>query len=255
MSRTGRAATSLLWPTLFAVAGTAILIGLGTWQLQRKAWKEGLIAQIAARTLAEPIPLSEAVRRFAKGEDLEYTRVRAAGRFIAGREAYYWAPGPAGPGWHVYAPLAVPDGGILIVNRGFVEEAYRDPAKRPEAFSGETELIGLLRKPEAKTAFAATSDQARGLWYWRDIGGMAAFLLGGDARKALPFALDAERSAGPVAPHAPQGGGTRLVIPNSHLQYAVTWYGLSLTLVGVYAALVVSRLKAGRADEKPSPDT
>ena len=39
----------LLLPTMAALAGLAVLIGLGTWQMERKRWKEGLIAQIAAR--------------------------------------------------------------------------------------------------------------------------------------------------------------------------------------------------------------
>ncbi len=243
---TPRANASLLWPTLVVAIGVLALASLGTWQMQRLAWKDGLIAQIAARTEGQPILLAEAVRRMARAEDLEYARVAIKGRFLAGREAYAWAPAASGPGWHVYAPLETEDGAILLVNRGFVPEAYRDPATRPEPAGVVRELTGLLRKPEVPSAFAAETDTARRLWYWRDLDGMATALLGPARSKALPFFLDAEASPAPTAsqPRTPQGGTTRLEIPNRHLEYALTWYGLALTLIGVYVAVLWSRRQA-----------
>ena len=47
----------LVWPTLLALAGLALLIGFGTWQMERKRWKDGLVAKIAARVHADPVPL------------------------------------------------------------------------------------------------------------------------------------------------------------------------------------------------------
>ena len=45
----------LIWPTALSLVGLAVLIGLGTWQLQRKQWKDQLIAKIAARVAASPV--------------------------------------------------------------------------------------------------------------------------------------------------------------------------------------------------------
>lgn len=246
---------SLLWPTVFAALGTLVLVSLGTWQMNRKSWKDGLIAQIEARSTAAPIPLADAVRRLATGEDIEYLRVRANGRLMPGREAYYWAPATSGPGWHVYAPLETADGAILIVNRGFVAEAFRDPAKRPEPQPNQSELVGLLRHGERKGAFAATNDPVRSLWYWRDLEGMGRAMLGPAATKALPFSLDVERGpeGGTTTPRTPRGGTTRLAIPNNHLQYAMTWYGLAATLIGVYGALFWSRRPSRQG--QPNTDT
>ena len=83
------------------------------------------------------------------------------------------------------------------------------------------------------SAFAAETETARRLWYWRDLDGMATALLGPARSKALPFFLDAEASPAPTAsqPRTPQGGTTRLEIPNRHLEYALTWYGLALSLI------------------------
>ena len=244
-----RPRTGLVLPTILTLMVLAVLLGLGTWQLKRKAWKDGLIAQIEARTAAPPIPFEEALARVRKGEDLEYARVKIVGNWLSAQELHLWVASKSGPGWHVYAPLSVAtaQSGIrtVIVNRGFVPDARRDPATRPEprTAAGEDaiELVGLLRKPEVKVAFTPDNDVTRNIWYWRDVTGMAS-ALGLDERTVAPFVLDAEKGA-PGSPLGPQAGVTRLELPNSHLQYAVTWYGLAVTLIGVYAAFVWGSFK------------
>jgi len=46
--------SSVLDATLMAFAGIAILIGLGVWQLDRKAWKENIITTINTRLARTP---------------------------------------------------------------------------------------------------------------------------------------------------------------------------------------------------------
>jgi len=236
----------LLWPTIASAVALAVLLGLGTWQVQRLQWKNSLIAQIAERTHASPLPLADALAAVRRGDDLEYSRVAVTGRWVPGVERYLWAPSSSGSGWHVYAPLKTQAGPVVIVNRGLVDDAHRDPATRPEpSQSSDVSLIGLLRMPEHKNAFTPDNDVARNVWYWRDVDGMARSMFPvAEASTVAPFALDAE--AGGPPPPAPQGGVTRLNIPNSHLQYAATWYGLAATLVGVYVAFAWSRLQRGR---------
>jgi surfeit locus 1 family protein len=230
-------------PTILTVAALGVLIGLGTWQLQRKAWKDGLLAQIAERMAAPAIPFAEALARARKGEDLEYTRVAVPGRWMQPREWHLWVPTSSGPGWHVYAPLVTAAGPIVIINRGFVPDARREPQSRPEpAPEGDVAVVGLLRKPEVKGTFTPDNAPDRNMWYWRDLAGMAQSLPSDGRAEVAPFFLDAERSAA-ASPLAPQGGATLLNIPNNHLQYAVTWYGLAATLVGVYAAFAWTTLR------------
>src|SRR5690606_24845286 len=127
-----------------------VLLGLGTWQVQRLHWKNGLIGQINTRVHAAPVPLADVLQAVKRGEDLEYTRVAVTGEWVPGIERYLWAPSVHGSGWHVYAPLKTNAGSILIVNRGFVPDTHRDPATRIETGqSGDISLIGLLRMPEA----------------------------------------------------------------------------------------------------------
>jgi surfeit locus 1 family protein len=246
----------LIWPTLAALAGLAVLIGLGSWQMERKAWKEGLIARIAARVHADPVPLPAGPSTDGRG-DLEYLHVSARGRFHHDKERYLYAPIPGGPGWHVYTPLELEPRRIVWVNRGWVPEVRKAPDTRPQGqLPGEVEVMGLVRLQVRPGWFTPQNDPTRNLWYWPDIAAMtaSAFPAGpqtgpqtgpGSPQSPVPLRLVLEADAQPEPPGGlPRGGVTRLELPNRHLEYAVTWYGLAGTLVGVYLAFAISRLRA-----------
>jgi surfeit locus 1 family protein len=232
-------AKGLLWPAAMTLLGVAMLIGLGNWQMRRLAWKEGLIAAITERTHAEPIPLAEAERR---SGDIEYMRVKVKGQLLNDRELDFYAfDEQAGPGWHIVVPLQLADGSIVFVNRGFVPDELKDAAKRKEGQpAGEVEIVGLARKPEIPGAFTPANDATKNVWYWRDLPAMAAAALAPDKPRVVPFVIDAELE--PRMPGGwPKGGVTRLELPNRHLEYALTWYGLAAALVSVFAAFAVTR--------------
>ncbi|MGQ0672176.1 MAG: SURF1 family protein [Hyphomicrobium sp.] len=233
----------LLWPTAMTVLALPILLALGSWQLDRLAWKEGLIASIAERVSQPPIGLGEANRRFLDTGEAEYVRVRARGRFHHDKERYLYAPDPdRGPGFQVITPFEVAgDGAILFVNRGWVPDALKEPALRAAGqAAGEVEVTGLLRRPESPGAFTPDNDPVRNLWYWRDFSGMFKASFENTERPYIPMFLDAE--AGPPGTW-PQGGTTRVALPNRHLEYAITWFGLAGALAAVYAAYVAGRLR------------
>jgi surfeit locus 1 family protein len=237
-------AAGLVWPTLAGVLCLALLMTLGTWQVQRKQWKDGLIAKIASRVEAEPVALERAEEIARGGGDVEYLHVAARGHLHHDKERYLYAPERSGLGWHVYTPLELPSGRLLWVNRGFVPDAARSPETRAEGqAAGDIEVRGLLRLPEKPGLFSPVNNAARNQWFWRDLAGMTASAFPGIAGdKIVPFALDAD--ARPEPPGGlPKGGVTRIELPNHHLQYAVTWYGLALTLIGVYFAYALGRLR------------
>ena len=119
----------------------------------------------------------------------------------------------------------------------------RTPASRREGqLPGEVEVTGLVRVPHGTGLFTPANDVARNLWYWPDAAAMHASAFAGTAMRALAFTVDAD--ARPEPPGGlPRGGVTRLDLPNRHLEYALTWYGLALTLIGVYGAFAASRLR------------
>jgi surfeit locus 1 family protein len=233
----------LLWPTAFALAALAVLVGLGTWQLQRRTWKEALIAKIAARVKAEPVSLAVALRRYAEGGDVEYAHVVARGRFHHDKERYLYAPAKSGLGWHVYTPLEFAPRRIVWVNRGFVPDELKSPQSRPggDAPDGQAGIAGIVRLPPQPGLFTPQNDPARNLWYWPDAAAMTASAFAAQPVETAPVTIDADASPDPGA--RPRGGTTRIDLPNRHLEYALTWYGLALTLIGVYVAFAVSRLR------------
>jgi surfeit locus 1 family protein len=231
----------LVWPALATLLGVAFLISLGNWQMQRLSWKRGLIGSIAERVHAPPVTLALAEERAGLGGDVEYTRVKVEGTALNDREIHLYAlDDQYGPGFHVITPLRLADGSIVLVNRGYVPNELKDPGKRAAGqIAGEVTATGLLRVADAQTMFVPDNEAEHNIWYWRDISAMAA-TLGPDAPRVHQYIIDAE--ANPPPPGGwPKGGATRLELPNRHLEYALTWYGLAATLVGVFAAFAITR--------------
>jgi surfeit locus 1 family protein len=236
----------LIVPGFASLVALAILLALGIWQLQRKAWKEGLIAQVQARAHGEPGAIAPEAEwpRWQAASD-EFRKVRVKGAFLHEFEApvHGLAPGQRGApvqGFFLMTPLRVPTGGIVLVNRGFVPTELRDPAARPESRpSGEVAVTGLVRAPEARTWFTPDDVPDRNRWYTRDPQAIAAAR---SLERTAPFYIEAD--ATPNTGGWPRGGQTRLDLPNNHLPYALTWFGLALTLVGVFAAFARRRVTA-----------
>lgn len=235
--------SGLVWPTILAAAALAVLVGLGTWQVQRKQWKEALIAKIAARIAAPPTPMARIEEAARSGGDIEYTHVSVRGRFHHDKERYFYAPGPAGLAWHVYTPLEYAPSSFVWINRGVVPDDSKAPRTRPAGqITGEAEVTGLARAPARRTPFTPDNDVAHNLWYWPDLTALTASAFAAPLPRTAPLSIDADRQPEPPG-GLPRGGVTRLDLPNRHLEYAVTWYGLALTLIGVYVAFAVDRLR------------
>lgn len=227
----------LFWPAIFTVIAFAFLCELGFWQLQRLAWKEDLIARVERRKqdpVAVPFPAERDWLKISAEHD-EYRRVKAEGRYRYDRESFAYAllSNPrgrfSGPGYWVMTPFELVTGGIVIVNRGFVPMERMDlKTKHAGSESTQVTVTGLLRMPERRSWFTPPDDATRRIWQERDPAAIAKAY--GLARVA-PFYIDADQS-GPNG--YPQGGETRLSFPNDHLQYAVTWFGLALALLGVF---------------------
>lgn len=237
----------LLWPALLALVALVELLRLGTWQLQRKAWKEDIIAKIETRVGAPPVDLVNLVTATREDSDLEYTHVQVRGRYLNDKERYLYAPERSGLGWHVLTPLMISAETVVWINRGLVPDARKDPATRREGLiDTEVTVTGLLRQPHT-AAFTPTNDVARNIWHWADTAGLTASAFPGQNVKPLWVVVDADASETPSG-GLPRAGVTRLQIPNRHLEYALTWYGLAATLVGVFAAFAAGRLREPKAD-------
>lgn len=237
--------------SIAAICALGVLIALGSWQVKRLHWKEALIARVEAQIKSAPVPLADLmlINASAKGRDgdLEYRPVRVVGTFDHTKEYFYFATLDGVSGFHVYTPfkLKEPDGAspkIIFINRGFVPDDKKAiETRRDSLTSGEVTLTGLLRWPdeEKPNSFIPDNDVKAGIFFWRDLELMRT-QAGYSAEQVHPFFVYADkREDGSL----PIGGVTIVDFPNSHLAYAITWYGLALTLIGVYGALLIGRLK------------
>ncbi len=231
----------MLWPTLATAVGLALLLGLGFWQLQRLAWKEGLIAQLATRATAKPVALEPVLQAAAEGADSEYTHVFATGKFRHDLERYVYFPGQGDWGYHVITPLELSDGRAILINRGYVPRQLRDPAKRREGSPvGAVAITGLLRRnPPDRPWYIPAADPKTMTWNWPEMGDIARSTYGASRTVVGDLSIDAD----PASPGSvPAGGATRLELSNRHLEYALTWFALAAALVGVYAYAAIRHL-------------
>lgn len=230
------------------ITGFAVLCGLGTWQAKRLVWKEALLAKIEQRLAGEPRPLSQVVAMHEAGNDIEYIPVRLKGRFLHDREQHFFATHKGASGWYVYTPLELEAGSsnssqIVFVNRGFVPYERKDPATRPDGqVAGTVEITGLARSApgDKPSAVVPNNDLAKNIYYWKDLSNMSAqagFKMSGSV---LPLFVDAGETPNPGG--LPVGGVTMIDLPNNHLQYAITWFGLALALLGVGGCFLYARL-------------
>lgn len=213
----------------------AVLVSLGSWQVKRLFWKQDLLAAIEQRSHAAPVDISAIEAALGAGEAIDYRTARASGRYLHDKERHFFATFEGQSGFYVYTPLELDDGRLLFVNRGFVPYDRKDASLRPQSLvEGVQPVTGLARaRLEEKPSFMVPeNDEAANIFYWKDLDRMAASA-GVPADKVLPFFLDADST--PVPGGLPRGGVTVIDLPNSHLQYAITWYGLALALLGVAA--------------------
>lgn len=232
---------------LFLVA-LAILLSLGTWQVERLHWKEKLLADIAERRVAQPVTLGGIEAMEASGGDIEYRPFTVSGVFANNRERHFFATWHGQTGYYVYTPLQLADGRFLFVNRGFVPYEAKEPEMRKQGqLTGEQTVTGLARArlAEKPSAIVPENDLAKNIFYWKDLDAMAAST-GIPEDRLVPFFLDAGDAPNPKG--LPIGAVTQFDLPNNHLQYAATWYGLAAALVGV-ALFALFRKKGNRAEQ------
>ncbi len=228
---------ALLIPGLFALATFVVLVALGTWQMQRLAWKNDILARLDARAKAPPVPFPEALAIYSRApREAEFLRVTLTGTLLHEREVYLYTILSGAFGWNVVTPLQA--GSLLVpVVRGVVPPASRSPESRREGqVAGTVQLVGRLRLPELPGVFTPAPDPEQRTWFARDLPAMTPQLMGEDRSGATlaPFFVDLE---GPVPPGGLPRPSATLVLPrNNHLGYALTWYGLAGTLVAVFVA-------------------
>ncbi len=218
--------------------GLLLFGSLGVWQLERRLWKLDLIERVEARRHADPVPPPPRAEwpRLDTAE-IEYRRVSVTGHFLHERETLVDALTERGAGSWVLTPLQT-DQGTMLINRGFVPPEKRAAASRAAALpQGEVSITGLLRLTEPDGRILRPNEPAAERWFSRDV---AAITRARGVADAAPFFIDADAAPNPGG--YPVGGLTVVSFRNTHLVYALTWFGLA----GLSAAGLVLLLRSAQ---------
>lgn len=238
-------ANLVVWSLAIAVFAT--LLVLGTWQVNRLEWKEAILTQIDERLKSQPVTIDKIIENVKAGESFEYQPVKVEGIFDHSKERHFFATHQGRTGYYVYTPLSF-DGGIVFINRGFVEFDLKDPKLRPLGqITSVVSITGLARAmlDEKPSSLVPDNDLGQNIYYWKDLISMAGSVeLEVADDQVQSFFIDAVEKE--IPGNYPIGGVTLIDLPNNHLTYAFTWYGLAATLV-IIAGVFLFRRKTPKA--------
>ncbi len=231
-----------LWPTVFTIPALALLIALGSWQMQRLHWKEAIIADREAALARTPLSVHSIGRA---GPALWFRPVTAKGVFLHDNEIYMDGKSHRGhPGGQVVTPLRLDRGGVVFINRGWVPRELRDPGKRIKGqIAGPVTVNGILRASGRKSDLIPENQPHRDLWYSIDVAGMAKRHGLVDIR---PYFIEAGPAAVPGG--WPLGRKPVVLLSNNHLQYAFTWFSFAVVLLVIYVIYHTKRPDEERED-------
>lgn len=247
---------STFMKAVLAIAGIALFfafISLGTWQVQRRAWKLDLIERVNERVHSQPVAVpAQAAWPTVQPDTHEYLAVQAQGQLMEGRSVLTQAVTELGAGFWLLTPLRQADGTQLLVNRGYVPTEQRKAwveriaAAPQDAAGATTQVIGLLRFSEPRGGFMRDNAPGEDRWHSRDVHAIAQAK---GLTQAAPFFVDQGIPGQVTGADWPRAGLTVIQFTNTHAVYALTWYGLALMVLGA-AWLVVRHEKRKSA---PSP--
>jgi surfeit locus 1 family protein len=209
----------MIIPAVFGLAGTAVLVNLGLWQLSRADEKAALIAGMEARIFQPPVPLPPMF----DAERDRYLPVTAAGRFLPDHTFAMAAQKAQGPGFHLITVLETDDARRVLVDRGFLPQAA---ATGLQVESADVQIAGNLHWPRDGDQFTPDYDASRNLFFARDVDQMAARL----GTEPVLIVLRASDEATPPATAVPV---YQVSIPDNHFGYAIQWFLMALAWSGM----------------------
>jgi len=224
--------------------GVTFLSGLGFWQMKRLAWKEALITRVETNLSAVPLTLDKVEAMRQNGDDIEYRPVRLAGIFDHSREQHFFATHKGNPGYFVYTPFHIDSNNVIFVNRGYVPLNRKSSTRRVEGqVNGRIGIEGLARSaPQQKpNSFVPDNDLKKNVYHWKSLKQMTSRAYGDASPTVMEFFVDAGEATNPGG--LPKGGVTLIQFPNSHLQYALTWFGLAGALLAVGGYFLFGRIR------------
>ncbi|SMP21989.1 SURF1 family protein [Shimia sagamensis] len=221
----------LFLPLLFGILGTVVLVSLGTWQLQRLTWKEGVIAEIDARIASAPVALPDPI----DVERDKYLPVTASGTITEEEIHLLASTRDAGAVYRLVAAFETDSGRRIMIDRGWIKTADKDSARPAHA----VKVVGNLHWPDERDSYTPANDVDGNIWFARDVDQMAEVL----SAEPVLLIVREDTDKGAIVTPLPIDTAT---LPNNHLEYVLTWYGLAI----VWVAMTLYYLRRMRKTKK-----
>lgn len=221
----------LFWPLFFGILGTVVLVSLGTWQLQRLTWKEGVIAEINARIASDPVALPDPI----DVERDKYLPVAASGTITEDEIHQLASTRDAGAVYRLVSAFETDGGRRIMIDRGWIKTEDKDAA-RP---AHDVDVVGNLHWPDERDSFTPANDVEGNIWFARDVDQMAEVL----NTEPVLLIVREDSDKGTIATPLPVDTAA---LPNNHLEYVLTWYGLAI----VWVAMTLYYLRRMRKTKK-----
>lgn len=221
--------TPLAW--LFFLGALITTVGLGTWQVQRLQWKQGLIAEIEAAKQHAPLSERDLPTTEEGWKEKNFWPVKVTGTWDSSIEyhmgtRYYKSQ----RGYHVVQPLILKDKRVIFVNRGWIPMEKKEIGERPRSIGvGRETITGLIRYGSDRSKLTPPNDAEKNFWFDRDIAEMAAFY---EVKNVLPAMIDQVGPQDPAKLPIPSDGDIKIY--NQHLSYILTWYGIALSVLVIF---------------------
>ncbi|HQU69483.1 MAG TPA: SURF1 family protein [Albidovulum sp.] len=214
-----------LFPLILGLGGIAILMSLGFWQLRRLEWKEAMLAEIAAKIAAVPVPIDNLAKPDPATDmylpvSIEGTTTGQELLVLSGRKGQ-------GAGYEVIAAYETGGGRRILLDRGFVPEEAKAAARPATAITG----AGNLLWPNETDSYTPPPDAKTGLWFARDVAAMA------NALGTEPVMVVLATATGDAQGVSPTPVDTSTIV-NDHRDYAITWFSLALVWAGMTGFLL-----------------
>ncbi|WP_410218117.1 SURF1 family protein [Paracoccus sp. (in: a-proteobacteria)] len=211
-----------LFPLILGIIGCTVLVQLGLWQLDRLAWKEGMLDEIRAGIDAEPVPLPAQV-----DPSMKYLPVTVSGTTTGDEIDVLSHTREQGGGYQIVSRFVTDDGRAILLDRGFVPQEARRVERQPVRLT----VRGNLHWPQDASSSTPAPNLEENIWFARDVGAMAEQL---DTQPVLVVAsfVEGDNQGAEPIPVAVEG------VPNNHLSYAIQWFLIAATWAVMTLALI-----------------
>ena len=202
---------------IFVFLFITLFCALGTWQLYRLQWKQGVINQISEGLKSIPIEYSEAIRK-------NYQKVILLGEYDFNNQIYlYSLNGKGQPGFDVVTPFETTKKENVLVNRGWIKKELKNNS---DINILSNNITGMLRLANKKNLFTPDNDINGNIWFSINLEDVQKIT----RKKFNKFIVYLEDQNINI----PKPKKITVDIPNNHLKYAITWYSISISILFYY---------------------